>query len=111
MSTATIYGTITETSTPEQMNTGQTYQRIRIKEITPPDRLGRLNTLVNYLDCFIYGKKEIAEAWSGYRDNLPAPPVTVTVKIIGRLKTDKNGKEFNNITLRLINITFHYNNP
>lgn len=82
-------------------------QRIRLSVAPVADALGRLNEKPNYFDIFIYGEKEITEAWASHNDKHPAKFVTVEAKLVGRLKADTSGKLYNNITLRLKKITFH----
>lgn len=108
MTNVTICGTITETTAPTMMTSGQTVQRIRLKVTGPHNKLGNLNTVIYYYDCFLYGKKEIAETWSHYRDDLPAPPVTVTAVLTGKISVSPSGKQFNNLSLRIKTIKFHY---
>lgn len=110
MITVIICGTITDTTAPALMTSGQTVQRLRIKYQGPPNKLGHLNTVIYYYDVFIYGKKEISEIWSNYRDDLPPPPVTVTAILTGKINITSQGKEFNNLTLKLKTIQFHYDN-
>lgn len=83
-------------------------QRIRLRVDPPPDALGRHSEAVNYFDVFLYGEKEIVDAWSGYNDKLEMPLTTVVAQVIGRLKVGPGGEEFNNITLRVREIKFHY---
>ena len=71
-----------------------------------PDALGRTNEKPNVYNVFIYGE-DITSTWAQHNDNLPTPPVTLTVQLVGRNKY-ANGKLFNNITLRLLKIQFHY---
>jgi hypothetical protein len=82
-------------------------QRLRISVQPVPDALGRYNEKPNFFDVFIYGEKEIAEAWAGHNDKHPSKFVTVQAQLVGRLKADATGKLYNNITLRLKKITFN----
>lgn len=107
MNTAKIYGNITEISSIETLaESARKVQKITITTIPEPDALGRYNEKANIYNVFIYGN-DIIETWSKHNDNIPTPPVTVTVQLVGRNKY-ANGKLFNNITLRLLNIKFHY---
>lgn len=82
-------------------------QVIRVKVNPAPDVLGRTNALPDIFEIFIYGKDDILKAWAGHNDKLPTPPVTCHCQLYGRMKTAK-GKDYNNLTLRLITIKFNY---
>jgi hypothetical protein len=91
--------------------TKRKYQRIRFQVNPTPDNLGRITEKVNYYDCFIYGTDEISAIWQNYRDDLPAPPATVICQLVGRLRLDQNtGLFYNNLTLRLLKLTWNYDN-
>lgn len=109
MITTSFTGVISEIKTPVKLSSGQTMQVIRI-EIPPPiNKLGNTLEAVNYLDVQIFGKTQIADTWKEYRDQWPAPTVTIKAQIRGTLASRPAGI-FNNITLRLISITYHYDN-
>ena len=82
-------------------------QMIRVKVEAKADVLGRTNALPDIYDVFIYGKDEILKVWAQHNDKLPTPPVTCDCQLYGRMKAGKGG-EYNNLTLRLINIKFNY---
>ena len=83
-------------------------QRVTICVPPAPDKLGRYQESENYFDVFIYGEKDITKAWEYYRDNHPAPgSVEIQAQLVGRIKTTGD-KPYNNITLRLLKIKFHY---
>lgn len=89
--------------------TNRPTQRLRFQVNPKPDRLGRITEAVNYYDVFIYGADEINQAWKNHNPDWPTPPATVTVQVVGRLRLDANTQTFyNNITLRLLKITWHY---
>jgi len=111
MITAKITGKLTEigeiTTLP---NSPRQVQRIQIQTQPQPDSLGRFSEAVSFYDVFIYGKNEIFNAWNDYRKEYPAPIVTAVVYLIGRIKYDKQQRPYNNITLRLKQIIYHYGN-
>ena len=89
--------------------TNRQTQRLRFQVNPKPDRLGRITEAVNYYDVFIYGADEIREAWKHHNPNYPTPPATLTVQVVGRLRLEENTQTFfNNITLRLLKITWNY---
>lgn len=110
MTYVTITGKLTDTSKIAELSSSKRkYQRLTITTIPQADALGRFNEAANIYHVFIYGEKEIAAAWSTYRDNWPPPgTVTVLAALKGRLKIDKAGNHYNNITLELKKITFNY---
>lgn len=107
MNTAKIYGNITQVQPVETLTgSGRKVQKITVTTTPQPDALGRINEKPNVYNVFIYGE-DITSTWAQHNDNLPTPPVTLTVQLVGRNKY-ANGKLFNNITLRLLKIKFHY---
>jgi len=82
-------------------------QLFRVKVEPKPDALGRTKALPDIFDIFIFGKDEILKTWEKHNDKLPTPPVTCDCQLYGRMKAAKSG-EYNNLTLRLINIKFNY---
>lgn len=104
----TITGMLTEVSAITYAGDAKRpIQRIRLAVAPVADALGRFNEKPNYFDIFIYGEKEISEAWAGHNDKHPSKFVTVQAQLVGRLKADTSGKLYNNITLRLKKITFN----
>lgn len=108
MITCTVTGKIVEVSAITYAGASKRpIQRIRIEVAPVADALGRYNEKPNFYDIFIYGEKEIAEAWAGHNDKVPARYATIKAQLIGRLKVDAGGKMYNNITLRLKQIKFN----
>lgn len=109
MITAKITGKLTEIGEITTLaNSPRKVQRIQIQTQPLPDSLGRFTEAVNYFDVFIYGANDITNAWNDYRPAYPMPIVTATVYLIGRVKYDKQQRPYNNITLRLKQISYHY---
>lgn len=111
MITAKIYGKLTgigEIFPLGKQILNRKAQKIRIETIPQPDSLGRINEKVNFYDIFIYGQQEIFNTWEGYKKEYPAPMVTAEVYLIGRLKYDEKQRRYNNITLRLKKLNYHY---
>lgn len=109
MVTVEFTGVLHDVSPVEKLSmSNREVQKLTICVPPPVDKLGRHSEVVNFFDVFIYGSKDIAKAWEGYCNDWPAPPsVTVCAQLVGRLKTDR-GRPYNNITLRLLKITFNY---
>jgi hypothetical protein len=106
----TLKGIISDVSKIEYLPGGKRpYQRIILQVFAERDSLGRITEKDNFFYLFIYGSDEIGRAWLGYDDYAPSPPVTVNAQLTGRLTVSKNNTH-NNITLRLINWKFHYDN-
>jgi hypothetical protein len=109
MITAKIYGKLTAIGEIFPLTgSSRKAQKIRIETIPQPDSLGRINEKVNFYDVFIYGQDEIFNTWEGYKKEYPAPMVTAEVYLIGRLKYDQGQRPYNNITLRLKKLIYHY---
>ena len=108
MITARVTGKITEIGEITTLkDSSRKVQRIQVTTIIAPDALGRFTEKENIFDVFIYGN-DILKVWQDHNDNLPTPTVNIETQVIGRLKYDKAGAAYNNITLRLLTIKFNY---
>lgn len=66
------------------------------------DNLNGLNrpaSLPNHYEVMVMGAKEIESFYDGYDNRLPEPVVEVVANLVGKIKVDKNNKEYNNLTL------------
>jgi hypothetical protein len=108
MITAKISGNITQIGEILTLkDSARKVQKIQVTTIPLPDALGRFTEKENIFDVFIYGN-DILKVWQQHNDKLPTPTVNIDAQLVGRLKYDKAGTPYNNITLRLINIKFNY---
>jgi hypothetical protein len=89
------------------MPSGLQVMKVTFKEVLPASTFATA-ALPNYYEVLIYGKNDIANYWNGYDSRRPAPICTVEAKLVGRLKTGSNNKNYNNLTLVHKTINFNY---
>jgi len=106
-----LTGTLLKVSKVEELpNSKRKFQKLTLQVNPVADSLGRITGAINFYDIFIFGEAEILEVWSMYNDKLPDPVVTVLASLSGKMKVDKKGVEYNNITIRANKIIFNYDN-
>jgi hypothetical protein len=72
------------------------------------DSHGNNSTSVNYYEVMVMGNKAIVNFYNGYDSKRPEPLCEVVATLTGKLKIDKNNKQFNNLTLVHKTVKFIY---
>lgn len=72
------------------------------------DSHGNKSTTAQHYDVMVMGDKAINSFFNGYDNKRPEPLCEVVAALSGKLKIDKNNKQFNNLTLLHKSVKFIY---
>lgn len=88
----------------DELPSGVIMMKVLFKEINDNTKI---NTEDNYYEVLVYGR-EIHNYFLGWDNNRPDPICEVTANLTGRIKVNKTGKQYNNLTLIHKNIKYIY---
>lgn len=92
----------------KHLPTGLPVLKVLFKEEIDTTSPLMINTEVNYYEVLAYGKKTCLEYWNGWNDKLPDPVCEVVAKLTGRVKENKDGTKYYNLTLIHKSIKYNY---
>lgn len=81
--------------------------KVVFKEIVDTSSTLFQNSIPNYYEVLVFGKKTLLEYWNGWHDKLPDPVCEVTANLTGRMKVSGE-KDYNNLTLIHKSIKYIY---